>query len=299
MLGRFRGSGMTFLLLVGCELFGGSGASGGWINQAPGCEIEPYAWSDDLVSYLLAGEGDGGFSFDPSDTPRSEIAGQYDVTSGEFAYEIAYDEDYFIVAAAVNSGFGTAWHNGDLDVEYSYSVEDKLGNKAEYGLRVERVGCRETRWSWNPDDDEPTYVELGGEYGEDGFSWEQEAEDATYTGVLEPDGTQREEYEADDGSVEESYVTHPDGTRDREFRTESKPYVYQGDALRHFDGNQDLSYEITQNGDKICSVEAEYQYDGDGDERWECGDDSFDCEIDVDENGKCTYACDNGESGRC
>ena len=291
---------MHLFLLAGCELVGGTPTDAGeWIDQSPSCDADPYAWSNDLVSFLQAGAGDGSFDLDPADDPRSGVSGSYDADSGEFAYDVRYAEGYFLVDASVQDGLGTAWHNGDLDVQYVYNVEDKLESKVKTALRVERIGCKEVRWAWDPEADEPVYTELSGEYSSDGFAWSQPVEGADYAGTLQPDGTSVEVYEADDNGYDETLVTHPDGTVDREFRIKDNPYVYEGTGLQAFDGSSSSSYQISEDGEVLCEVRTEYQYDGDGDEEWECGDESFSCETDVDDEGKCTYECDDGQSGRC
>ena len=126
---------MIIFVLSACDVFEES--AGSWIDQPPSCDADPYAWSDDLVTYLSAGSGDGSFDLDPTDEPRSDIAGAYDPSAGEFAYDVRFADDYFIVAESVEDGVGTAWHNGDLDVEYVSKVEDKLGEK------IGRASCRE------------------------------------------------------------------------------------------------------------------------------------------------------------
>lgn len=291
---------MHLFLLAGCELFGGStGEAGSWIDQTPSCDADPYSWSNDLVSFLQTGSGDGSFDLDPEDEPRSSIEGNYSADDGEFAYVVGYAEGYFLVSGEVEDGVGTAWHNGDLDVQYISRVEDKLENTSKTAIRVERIGCDESRWAWDPEADAPIYTELTGTYSSDGFEWSQVVEEASYTGSLFPDGTSIEHYEQDDNAYEETLTTHLDGTVDREFRIKDNPYIYEGEGVQNFDGTSSSKYEISEDGEPLCEVETEYEYDGDGKEEWTCGDESFECEMDTKSDGSCTYECDDGQSGRC
>lgn len=291
---------MLYLLLAGCELLGGSSGSGGsWIDQTPSCDADPYDWSNDLITFLQTGSGDGSFDLDPDDAPRAAITGSYDADDGEFAYEIGYADGYFLTSGQVEDGFGTAWHNGDLDVQYVLRIEDKLEDKQAVAIRVERVGCDEARWAWDPDADEPVFSELEGTYSADMFEWSQKVDDASFTGSLAPDGTSIQRYEQDGNDYDETLTTRPDGTVEREFRIKQNSLVYEGEGLQNFDGTSISSYEISEDGEKLCEVETEYEYDGDGKEQWTCGDDEFECETDTKSDGSCIYECDDGQSGSC
>lgn len=279
-------------LLIACDTLNPT-----WIDQRPACSAEPYAWSDDLLSYVAAGEGDGTFSVDPIGEPRTDITGAYNPYDGEFAYETAYAEGYWLVSARVEAGFGTAWHTGDLDVEFEETTVDVLGVEVTTGRRVIREGCHQTTYRWDPEAVEPVYERFDGVYTGGVFSWEADVDDVEWTGTLAEDGSETQEYAG--GGVTESLESHPDGTRDREFLWESSDRDYEGSERVEFDGSVSRSYDIREGGDTICEVDEELDYSGAGTASYACEDGDFECEFSVNSDGDCRYVCDDGQRGAC
>jgi hypothetical protein len=268
-----------------------------WIDQRPACGAEPYAWSDDLVTWVAAGDGDGGFSIDPAGDARTGLAGLYDPASGEFAYTIEYADGYWLAGASVDDGFGTAWHNGDLDVEYTVAYTDVLGETWSRGARVIREGCKQTWYDWNPELAEPDYQRFDGAWTPGEFRWEADVEDVEWSGVWSEDGTRTVDYQG--GGETDTIVDHPDGTRERSFSISGSDYDYDGDETVAFDGGVTRNYRISSGGERVCTVDEDFDYAGNGTAHYECGDDSYDCEYDVKDTGRCLYVCDNGDRGSC
>lgn len=282
---------MLFLLL-GCESFAPT-----WIDQRPACSAEPYAWTDDLESWVASGPGDGSFDLDPEDDARINLSGEYDPSSGAFGWSTRFDDDYWMSKEVVTDGAGTAWHNGDLDVLYTLESEDILGATRVTGVRTVREGCDETTWTWDPELDEPVYTEQNGTWGADSFAWVIEDDSADWSGTLESDLTRTTDYVTD--TDDEHIVDHPDGTRDRQFTIEGDSYDYEGSFHTNFDGSYESDYEILKDGDNVCTVSGTRDYSGDGSLHYECGNEDFDCDYTVKDDGTCTYDCTDGESGKC
>src|SRR4051812_11062603 len=97
---------LGLLLLPGCS---------SWIDQESGCGFAVYSWSDDLLAHILTGDGSGAFDYDPDDTPRNDIKGMYDPANGDYDWSESYANSYYIKHTDV-SGFGTVYHNGNLDL---------------------------------------------------------------------------------------------------------------------------------------------------------------------------------------
>lgn len=279
-------------LLIACETFAPT-----WIDQRPACSAEPYAWSDDLTSYVSAGEGDGSFDIDPDDEPRGSISGAYDPYSGEFAYETAYADGYWLVSGRVEAGFGTVWHTGDLDVEYVETIVDVLGAEATWGRRLVREGCAQTEYRWDPAQAEPTYQRFDGEYSSGQYSWTADVADVEWSGTRSEDGVETQEYAG--GGTTESLVVYPDGTREREFLYESSDGDYEGTEETAFDGSVVRRYEIREDGDTTCEVEESFSYAGEGTASYECDSGDFECEYTLNSDGDCRYVCDDGQRGLC
>ncbi|GDX79632.1 hypothetical protein LBMAG42_14430 [Deltaproteobacteria bacterium] len=280
------------LFLLACESLAPT-----WIDQTPACDEEPYDWSDDLLSYVKSGPGDGSFDLDPLGEARTSIEGKYGTGDGSFAYRVSYGQDYWKLGAEVTDGVGTAWHNGDLDVEYLTTTTDRLDDESTTATRVLRQGCKQDWWTWNPDEDEPVYQAFSGTYDDGLFSWEAEYEGGSWVGTLAPDSTRTIDIETD--LEQHHYVFAVDGTSEREFEIDDATYTYEGDEETAWNGDISRSYKIREDGDTVCSVEEEFDYDGDGTAHYECGGDDFDCEYSVKDNGDCSYECTNGDSGKC
>lgn len=267
-----------------------------WI-ESPGCYDEPYGWSDDLASWVNQGDGTGAFSVDPAGDAADEVEGAYDPYSGAFAWVRRYDDDHWRTKDEVEAGEGTVYHNGDLDLEYVVVSTDKLDATWRSAVRVERYECAQEWWTWDPEADEPVYDHFEGSYSRTTFSWEADVEDVEWSGTRSDDGSATEHYAAGKNEWDTTY--RADGTSRSEFETSDTNYTYAGSEEIAFNGDREQEYTILDGKDEVCTVEASFDYDGDGTASYDCGGQSFVCEYTVDKAGACTYACDDGSEGDC
>lgn len=268
-----------------------------WINERPACSAEPYAWSDDLVSWVSGGDGQGTFSFDPLGDARTSLSGAYDPHTGDFFYTVAYGEGYWLVESRVDEGFGTVWHSGDLDVEYVVEHTDVLEETWSTGHRVIREGCDQTWYTWSEDDEEPVYQAFKATFTKGEMLWTAEVDDAEWSGSFSEDGTRSEAYEG--GGEDDSVVHHPDGTSDRSFHITTTDYEYVGNEFVDYDGSVSRAYDIDANGKTVCEVTESFDYAGEGTAQYECTSGDFECEYSLNEDGECRYECDDGQRGSC
>lgn len=267
-----------------------------WI-ESPGCSEEPYGWSDDLGSWVNEGDGSGAFALDPPGDAPSWVEGSYDAGSGAFDWTRGYGDDYWRVSDEVEGGEGTVYHNGDLSLEYVVVTTDKLDTTWRTGWRVERIECAQEWWTWDAEADEPVYDHFQGSFSRTSFSWEADVDGVEWSGTRHDDGSSEEDYEA--GKNEQHTTRRADGTSRREFTTVDTNYTYEGSEEQAWNGNVEQEYSILDGKTEVCTVSAEFDYDGDGTATYECGNDTFVCDYKVDKAGACTYSCDDGSKGDC
>lgn len=284
-------SGLLLSLLAGCAT--------GWIDQAPACEHDVYDWSDDLLGYVLTGDGSGAFDFDPVDTPRTRVHGVYEPTTGNFLWNTTFGEEYFL-QKVVAEGYGTVYHNGDLDLLWTQVATDILGEEFSTVWRVNRLDCDLRVATW-PEDDETSALEKEGEY-EDAESWAWAAEDelAEYHGTTRQNLAETFVSEAVDGSATVSITTKPTGIAESEWSQacgSNGVLLCEGTSLRRFDGGQEDTYSVFQEDDLVYDVVQNFGYDGDGTITWTTPEgDSLECTYDQD-GDDCKYECDDDTSG--
>ncbi len=279
------------LTLLGCTT---------WIDQEPACEQDVYYWSDDLLAHVLTGDGSGEFDYDPEDEPRTGIRGDYDPADGDFAWRESFDDGYFLDEAQVD-GFGTAYHNGNLDLLFTRTVTDILEDTWSTVYRVQRSGCAMTIATWDADagsvDDA---LVMQGVYADESvWEWEAEVTGASYRGSLRKNLLRTEQIEADDGSYWYFTTAKPDGETTTEFTSSCGDNLYcEGGYTQHFDGSRDESYEAFDGDELVATVEGEYDYDGSGTQTvsYVGGDE---CTFAYDADGECTYECSDGTDGSC
>ncbi len=266
-----------------------------WI-ESPACANEPYAWSDDLASWVSQGDGQGAFSVDPPGDAATSVDGAYDYSTGDFAWTRSYGEDYWQTSVEVQSGVGTVFHNGDLSVEYVTVTTDRLDETWQEGWRVERVECAQEWWVWDATSDAPTYSHYQGAWSADVFEWAGLDELEGRSGTRAPDGSGTLHDES--GTDEQDFTFRADGTSLREFDLSDTNYTYRGSDETAWNGDVTQQYTILDGKQELCEVEAEFQYDGDGTATYDCDGEVFTCEYDV-RAGDCTYSCDDGSEGDC
>ena len=286
---------MVVLLLAAC---------GGWIDQSASCTARPYAWSDDLLAWILTGDGSGEFDFSPDDNYRDNISGSYDPSDGEFDWEIAY-ADGFYLTSATGAGFGTVYHSGDLDLEYDVDTTDVLGDTATTRYRGVRTGGEMSTWAWDPEGASDAAVEEQGTFEASEFAWTGNDDVANYAGNFNDALEVSSGYELDNGDYNQWRTFSPEGTTHITWSGDGadgcvgKGLHCEGVQDVAFDGSNTYDQAVTEDGDAYADMHGEYGYDGDGKETqtFYAGEDVT-CELSV-KDGDCTYTCDDGTDGAC
>lgn len=281
---------LPLLVLVGCS---------SWIDQPPACELDVYEWSDDLLAHILQGKGGGGFAYDPVDVPRQNIGGSYDVETGDFSWSVDYVNDYWLVGTAVE-GYGTAYHDGDLDILFTETHEDVLDDSWTTTWRVKREGCNMTM-EGIAEGASSGLVREGRYQDDDSYSWSAEDNNYTYSGGMRRNLSRTVGIEAKDGSYSEYGTYKPEGDADIAWSGECYDTGYSCEATQHqrFDGGYDGDTTIFDNrGDEFARIREDYAYDGSGTSHWVFSD-GTECDVNVDTDDNCTYSCSDGSDGRC
>lgn len=276
------------LTLLGCSA---------WIDQEAACDQDVYYWSDDLLAYIMEGDGSGEFEFDPVDTPRTNLMGIYAAEDGDFAWVASYDQGYYLRKSEVQ-GFGTVFHNGNLDLLFTETVTDMLGDVFVSEHRVQRTGCNMTVASWPEDGSVDDAILMEGSYqGGSKWAWAFESGGYDYSGELRSDLTRTTVIEGDDYDYET--VAGPDGITTGEFDIPcGDTFTCEGTSTRNFDGSLDEHYQVLDDGDDYAEVTTELDYDGSGVITYEF-EDGPTCEYTYDEDGDCEYECDDDTDGDC
>jgi hypothetical protein len=281
---------MFLLALVACT---------SWIDQRPACKYDVYEWSDDLLAHILTGEGDGAFDYDPEDVPRQKLTGSYKPASGNFAWEAAYAQDYWLHAAEV-SGYGTAYHNGNLDVLYTETLTDALGEVSSTEHRVYRKGCSVVTDTWITGD-EQNAIERTGEYdSDDSYHWEADIPGYHFQGGMRRNLSTTFNQDAENGTYSESYAWSPDGTAEGVWSGDCVDTGCNCDAsyLVRFDGGEESDIHITCDGEPYAEYHGIYEYSGAGTAHYDYADGST-CDLISDDDGSCRYTCSDGSQGNC
>lgn len=277
------------LMLLGCTA---------WIDQEPACGQDIYYWSDDLLAFVLTGNGSGQFAFDPEDQPRTQVAGSYDSASGNFAWTSTHDEEYYLQGAEAE-GIGTVFHNGNLDLKFTEVVTDMLGKRESTDYRVQRTGCEMTIASWESLGTIDDALVMTGKYsGDDKWSWTAEDPDYSYQGTLQQDLVRTIQVNADDGSYWSVTTTGPDGVIEQDWAGDCSDYECEGKSTRHFDGRLSSAYTASDGSRVYAESTGEFAYDGSGSQTIEYVGDTT-CTYTYNANGGCNFECQDGTEGRC
>ncbi|MDP2307850.1 MAG: hypothetical protein Q8P18_17625 [Pseudomonadota bacterium] len=278
------------LTLLGCSA---------WIDQEPACDQDIYYWSDDLLAFVLTGDGSGDFEFDPEDTPRTEVAGSYDPDNGDSEWVAKYDADYYIRRTEAE-GFGTVFHNGNLDLLFTETVTDMLGDVFETDYRVQRTGCDMTIASWDSSGNVDDAFVMAGSYSEDSvWSWEADFPGYSYTGSLRQNLNRTSLIEAEDGSYWAFTTAKPDGETTQDWTGDcGDGLTCEGTSTRHFDGTLESSLTAFDGEDEYAESVGSFEYDGSGVETITYVGGAT-CDFTYQADGDCEYECDDGEDGDC
>ncbi len=275
------------------------GACTSWIDQKPSCKLDVYEWADDLTAHILTGPGDGSFDYDPVDTPRDTLSGKYKLQSGDFTWETGYVADYWLRAASV-SGYGTAYHNGDLDVRYTTAYTDTLGETWSTESRTFREGCNVVAQTWTEGDEENLMEQVGAFDSEDSYHWSMEVAGYSFQGGQRRNLSYTWNQDADNGTYSESYEWSPTGKGEGVWSGECYDTGCTCDAsyVNRFDGGQEQSIEILCDGAHFADFSSDYDYEGAGTAHY-VYDDGTTCDLEVQADGACRYTCSDDSSGRC
>jgi hypothetical protein len=284
---------MLLFVVVGC-------GSSSWI-ETPTCGLDAYGWSDDLLAHILAGDGSGAFSYDPVDAPRVSVDGAYDPSSGDFTWTELYDSDYYLSSREVE-GYGTAYHDGDLDVLYTITTVDILDDESATDVRFKREGCGADWWSW-PTGDDSTILHRTGEYNSaTSFRWTAEDDTWDYEGELSSDLASSITYDAKDGNWEQTSETGNDGVSHTTFSGATYCLLSdtecEGETTIAFDGGEHYTATATSGGDAYAELDGTFKYNGDGVLTIDYAQ-GVSCDYTFDAGGCDTYSCDDGQKGSC
>ncbi len=268
-----------------------------WIDQEPGCTFDVFDWSDDLLSNIMSGDGSGAFDYDPEDTPRNNIKGSYDVDSGDYMWSIDYAASYFIIDGKV-SGYGTAYHNGDLDILQATTSTDVLGAQFVVNERTRREGCKMTSELWSQDDQSDLLTQVGTYKSASDYEWSADVSGYTYKGSWHANLSRTETLVADDGSYSSQITTKPEGTASGDIAFTQGGYDFSGTYKRRFDGGVEEALTETKNGDAVATIATDYNYDGSGTETQSYADGTR-CDFTTTADQTCSYTCSDGSSGGC
>jgi hypothetical protein len=281
---------MLALALLGCNV---------WFDEAATCSYNVYDWSDDVTAHILQGSGDGTFSYDPADEPRSGVEGWYDPSNGDFAWDVAYDGDYYLASAEVE-GYGTAYHNGDLDVLFETVVTDILDVESRMWTRAKREGCDMTVSTWADGAEDEALVSVGSYEDDDTYKWEIDYPGYDWRGAFRRNQSRTEVIDADDGSYFTSTTYQADGLVETELESDCYDgYFCVGTTELRFRGTEVGDIEVFDGDTSVATVIWEFKYDGDGSQTIDYAEgDTVTCEYEVD-GSDCSYSCDDGSDGSC
>ncbi len=280
---------LALLSLAGCVT---------WIDEQPACRFDVAPWSDDLEAHIMSGDGSGAFDYDPVDTPRNDIKGRYNVNTGDYTWSTTYANSYYITAGSV-SGYGTAYHTGNLDILQTTTLTDVLGNTLTGNERTRRQGCNTTTETWSQDDQSDLFTSTGTYTSDTSYTWTADVPGYTWKGSMQSNLSRTETVTADDGSYASQITTKPEGTAEGTIAfTDTSGDDFSGSYKMRFDGGTEETLAETKNGAAVASIVTNYNYDGSGTETDTYADGSR-CDFSIATDQSCTYSCSDGSTGSC
>ena len=171
------------------------------------CSEKFTSWSGDLTTHLLNGDQrEGVFDYDPPGELITRIDGEYDLDDGDFEWEVSYNDDHYRRETRVD-GYGTAYVNGDLDLEYDVTTELISDAEVTTTVRVVRDGCSVTerqRFGGG-------ITDIEGDYRNGRYEYDRiEADGGEAEGEEYPDGSWNEEGTSILGNGTQTYETEGD-----------------------------------------------------------------------------------------
>jgi hypothetical protein len=260
-----------------------------------------------LTAHLaLGGLAGGVFDYDPPGRVTEEVVGSYDLRSGDFSWT-EIDAPASWRADVEVEGYGYAATNGDLDVEYTRTVTDVLGNTFRTRVREERDGCSVRRKVTDPDDSSDLGAHTTGIFGGGVFTWRTvvpiDAEHGVeIDGVTQPDRTYVSSAEYREGISEYSWTEAGDpdeGYTRRDYRRvdqddQSRTWTTEGYWEEFLDGKTHYAY-AQRTGSTRYDWDYTVDYAGNGSGTVDTGSGTCTLEFTA---GACTYDC-GGTTGEC
>lgn len=304
------------VLLLACNPGGGHD-----LGEDLACAYDPHSWWDNPFHSLLMADDDGHFDFDPVGDAVVRRVGDYDFSTGDFAYTSTYADQHPYVAVE-GHGYGTIYDDGDLDLVVKNVFTDVLGATWADQVRTKRDGCVGTVRNSELDVDAP--VDAQPEPWADSLTWsvtiasdtqvdlhmETEEEyglyvvDTTATPDVASQGTV--DY-ADGGYVAESTWLY-DGTGTSTWAQYGAAFGDDADFVGadtfYFDGSTLRDYDAYAAGtqDVEAQIELLYLYDGSatGTYTGYYNGSPFTCDVTITEGGEsCTMDCGSNGTYDC
>ena len=104
------------------------------------CSEDIFSWSGGLTRHVLQGDGTGVFDYDPATPGHLRVEGSNDFETGAFNYVLTWEEG-FVRSVERFEGQGMLWLDGDMDIEYSHTIERTDGSSEVLTVREQRFGC--------------------------------------------------------------------------------------------------------------------------------------------------------------
>lgn len=243
------------------------------------CDADPHGWYHTPTMSLMQANGRGDFDYDPP----SEVVTRRWGTSSRGKGTLEWGEEavaaYPIVEVRAD-GLGSWERNGDLDVAYTLSSRDVLGQNSGTNAQVKRTGCAET-WTETISDFDGSVTEvrreatLVSDVAVDYSSVLVETSGSTST-TIDISGTVHDDLSAEwvigftagDWVYEGQGVDHADGSGSQDWSALDERYTYEGHYDYQLEGSLDHDYEVIRDGIPTAHVTYHQEYDGSAEGLW-------------------------------
>lgn len=286
---------LSTLILAGC--LGGESFR---IRDAS-CPADFTDWTGGLTYHLLQGSGDGSFSYDPEGDVEREISGEYDLSTGDFEWDVTYAPAHYRTSTQVD-GYGYANTNGDLDVLYTVVDTDVLGASRSTEIRTIREGCEVDQL--RRVDGAGYDIVHSGTYAAGLYVYEDTVEVGSYSyaleGSLRSDHTLEADLEQTDSDYEYTGQRTADllegsSRTDWEHRVLAEDLIYAGYDETWMDGREHRHYSVDYEGDTITwDYTVDYRGNGTG----TYSQSGLQCDMTY-QSWSCTMECSNGNTYEC
>lgn len=283
---------------TGCSIFGLG--SSGFEFRDPSCSDEVPELARDLTWHLMQDSERGSFDYWPGGSVLIRIEGDYDLSTGDFAWVERAAAESFMHEITVE-GFGYADPNGDLDIIGTRTVLDALDIEQQSQFRIERTGCvTENRVRFTNNFVERESVESG-IYLPGRYAYTQVTDIDGNPYVVEGERRLDRTFTEELTFAQEGYTLNATREGDLDAGTVSRTYretfaqgAREGTEDRRLDGSRVVSFtQVTNQGTTVWNYEVDYAGDGSGTVTGA----GFSCELTFVRND-CTFDC-GGQQGRC